>query len=195
MNKTRIEAFTDAVLAIIMTIMILEIHVPETPTLSGLFAEKYYFIAYLISFFYICTAWYYHHYVFSKIKWVSKRSFWANSFWLLCTSVIPVATAWVSEFPQERIPEYTYFGTYILWAAAYYLLVTFLYRDNHLFKEKKESQEFYTFMKRHGVIDLILVIGGLIGIYFFPLTGLIISALQVLLWMLFVPKDSDRLDY
>lgn len=189
MKKTRIEAFTDAVVAIILTIMVLEIKVPEdSSNFSALLEKVPYFIAFIISFIFICTAWYHHHFLLSQTKWFSRRAFWANNFWLLTMALIPVATAWVSEFPMERAPEYFYFTVYVLWASSYYLLNAVLFLDNN----KNDALSFSTpqrsLLKN---IDLLLLIIGIVSIYFIPIMGLIIATLQIALWNIFSPKKSD----
>ena len=63
MNKTRVEAFSDAVIAIIMTIMILEIKTPQVGVLAGLIENIPYFLSFIVSFIFICIAWYNHHYI------------------------------------------------------------------------------------------------------------------------------------
>ncbi|KRN94771.1 hypothetical protein IV81_GL001048 [Pediococcus stilesii] len=73
MNKSRVEAFTDAVVAIIMTIMILEFKTPETDRWSGIIAEVPYLFAYIVSFIFIAVAWYNHHYMFSIAKRITKK--------------------------------------------------------------------------------------------------------------------------
>ncbi len=108
MNKTRVEAFSDAVIAIIMTIMILEIKTPQVGVF-GRFDRKisHIFLSFIVSFiFFICIAWYNHHYIMSVTHWFSKKAFWANNFWLFSMAFIPVATAWVSEFWWMRAPVY-----------------------------------------------------------------------------------------
>ncbi|EOD7402473.1 TMEM175 family protein [Enterococcus faecalis] len=80
MNKTRVEAFSDAVIAIIMTIMILEIKTPQVGVLAGLIENIPYFLSFIVSFIFICIAWYNHHYIMSVTHWFSKKAFWANNF-------------------------------------------------------------------------------------------------------------------
>ncbi|HAT55062.1 MAG TPA: hypothetical protein DCW31_07485 [Lactobacillus sp.] len=102
MKKARVEAFSDAVIAIILTIMVLEIKKPTSSHLHSLMQNEPYILAFTISFIFICNAWYSHHYVLSVRRWFSKRAFWANNFWLFTMSFIPVATAWVSEFQRRK---------------------------------------------------------------------------------------------
>lgn len=196
MKKNRIEAFTDAVVAIILTIMVLEIKIPEdTSEFSDLLEKAPYFIAFIISFIFICAAWYHHHYLLAKTKCFSRRAFWANNLWLLTMALIPLSTAWVSRFPLERAPEYFYFIVYILWAAAYYLLTWVLYTDNRHF-DGAEALSFNTpHRKVHQYIDVSLLIVGLVVIYFIPIMGLIIASLQIITWIVYSPIDSDKVEF
>lgn len=195
MKKSRVEAFTDAIVAIILTIMVLEIKVPEgTSEISALLEKAPYFIAFIISFIFICAAWYHHHYLLAKTKWFSRRAFWANNFWLLTMALIPLSTAWVSAFPLERAPEYFYFLVYVLWAATYYLLNWVLYRDNRKF-DGAEALSFNTAHRKiHQFIDIFLLIVGIVGIYFLPVMGLIVATLQVITWIISAPADSDKIE-
>lgn len=75
MDKGRVEAFTDAIVAIVMTIMVLEIKVPEGKHLADLTREWSYFAAFVVSFLTIATSWYRHHYIFTWAARISKRAF------------------------------------------------------------------------------------------------------------------------
>ncbi|MBS7067747.1 MAG: DUF1211 domain-containing protein [Lactococcus lactis] len=195
MKKNRVEAFTDAIVAIILTIMVLEIKVPEgTSEFSALIEKASYFIAFIISFIFICAAWYHHHYLLAKTKWFSRRAFWANNLWLLTMALIPLSTAWVSEFPMARAPEYFYFMVYVLWAAAYYLLNWILYLDNRQFDGAKELSFNTVHRKIHQFIDILLLAVGIIGIYFVPIMGLVVASLQIITWVVSSPADSDKIE-
>ncbi|WP_270244632.1 TMEM175 family protein [Lactococcus lactis] len=195
MKKSRIEAFTDAIVAIILTIMVLEIKVPEeTSEFSALLEKTPYFIAFIISFIFICAAWYHHHYLLAKTKWFSRRAFWANNLWLLIMALIPLSTAWVSEFPLDRAPEYFYFIVYALWAGAYYLLNWVLYLDNRQFDEAQALSFNTAHRKVHQFIDIFLLIVGLVSIYFIPVMGLIVASLQVVTWIIYSPLGSDKIE-
>lgn len=122
MNKTRVEAFTDAVIAIILTIMILKIKTPHSIKLVAIVHEFPYIISYAVSFLFIGIAWYNHHYMFSKAHLITKRIFWANLFWIFATSFIPLATAWVGEDLNAKGPEIFYALIYLLWSISYILL-------------------------------------------------------------------------
>lgn len=109
MNKGRVEAFSDAIVAIIMTIMILEFKTPEDFHWQAILENLTYLFAYAVSFFFIAVAWYNHHYMFSLTKRVTKKIYWINNIWLFTMALIPVATAWAGEFMSHRGPEYFIF--------------------------------------------------------------------------------------
>lgn len=97
MNKNRLEAFSDGVLAIIITIMILEIKVPEGADFSVLLKLFPIFISYVISFIYIGIYWNNHHHMFQSTTKVNGKILWANLHLLFWLSLIPFATGWMGE--------------------------------------------------------------------------------------------------
>ena len=122
MPKNRLEAFTDAVIAIIMTILVLELHEPSTDTWNALAALGYRFFIYIISFITLGIYWNNHHHLFQVVHKVNGRVLWANSFFLFSLSLFPFATSWISEYSHSLVPEITY-GVITLSAnIAYYLL-------------------------------------------------------------------------
>lgn len=122
MNHARVEAFTDAVIAIIMTIMILEFKTPESPQWTAILADAPYLFAYLISFLFIGVAWFNHHYMFALATRLTKKIYWINNAWLFTMSLIPVATAWAGRFLNQQAPEYFYLIVFFLWSIAYWWL-------------------------------------------------------------------------
>ena len=89
MNKGRVEAFTDAVVAIILTIMVLEFKTPETAKWTGIIHQLPYFFAYIVSFLFVGVAWYNHHYMFALALRISKKVYWINNLWLFSMSLLP----------------------------------------------------------------------------------------------------------
>ncbi|KRO03674.1 hypothetical protein IV54_GL002135 [Levilactobacillus paucivorans] len=106
MDKGRVAAFTDAVVAIVLTIMVLEFKTPEEPTFAALASEWSYFVAYLISFLFIGVAWYNHHYMFALTKRVTKGVYWVNNLWILVMAMLPVSTAWAGRFIMAVLLHY-----------------------------------------------------------------------------------------
>lgn len=98
MSKNRLEAFTDAVIAIIMTILVLELHEPSSDTWQALSALGSRFLIYIISFFTLVIYWNNHHHMFQVVHKVNGKVLWANSFFLFALSLFPFATSWISEY-------------------------------------------------------------------------------------------------
>jgi len=123
MTKGRLEAFSDGVLAIIITIMVLEFEVPHEPSLAGLAALAPKFLSYLLSFIFLGIYWNNHHHLWQAVKRVNGSILWANLHLLFWLSLIPFATGWMGENNFSTLPVALY-GV-ILWlsALAYYIMV------------------------------------------------------------------------
>ncbi|WP_367341497.1 TMEM175 family protein [Limosilactobacillus sp.] len=130
MNKERLAAFTDAIVAIAATIMVLELHVPKFSTFASFWDERSTFIAYIISFFLIYTVWYNHHNLFEKAKHITPRIFLVNGFWLFIVTLIPFTTAWVGSDPNSFAPEFLYSFVLLLWSITFHLLDVQIIHDN-----------------------------------------------------------------
>ena len=195
MNKGRVEAYTDAVVAIILTIMILEFKTPETPDWEGIFEQLPYFFAYIVSFVFIGVAWYNHHYMFSLAVRISKKVYWVNNLWLFSMSLIPVATSWVGKFPKSPSPEYLYLFVFTFWSLAYFWLSNSIRKTpehiNTTVSEKIEKMFPFKFLSSVFFPLSIVVIA--IGIYFYPLLGIIISFLELVSLGFLTTPDSDHI--
>lgn len=189
MNKARVEAFTDAIVAIVMTIMVLEIKIPAGSSLHDLLCERAFFVAYLISFFRIATTWYNHHYLFTNARWISKSVFWLNILWLFFMSLFPVATGWVSEQPRSRAAAYFYFLIFTVWGVSFYIMVAVLARNN----PRRASQILQMLKPSRWLFELGSVVIGLPLIYWYPQASLVILAVNIVFWQLYTPKNSDKL--
>ena len=108
MSKGRLEAFSDAVLAIIITIMVLELRPPEDVTLDALFALWPKLLSYLLSFVIIGIYWNNHHHLFQAAQTINGRSLWANLNLLFWLSLLPFGTAWMGEHSFAPVPVAVY---------------------------------------------------------------------------------------
>lgn len=128
MSKGRMEAFSDGVLAIIITIMVLELHAPHEPTLGALYPLIPVFLSYVMSFVYLGIYWNNHHHMLQAIKHVNGSVLWANMHLLFWLSLIPFSTAWMGE--NHFAPAATALYGFILLMAgvAYYILAQALIR-------------------------------------------------------------------
>jgi uncharacterized membrane protein len=128
MRTSRLEAFSDGVMAIIITIMVLELKVPDEPTLSALGASATGFLTYALSFVYVGIYWSNHHHMFQLVERVDGRVLWANLHLLFWLSLFPVTTAWVDESAFSRTPVIVYGVNLLLAAVAYYALQLVIFR-------------------------------------------------------------------
>ena len=123
MNKGRIEAFSDGVFAIIITIMVLELHAPEGASLEDLKPLLPKLISYILSFVYIAIYWNNHHHMFQVVKHVNGRVLWSNLLLLFCLSLVPFVTAWMGENHFSPLPVALY-GIVLLMCALSYPVLT-----------------------------------------------------------------------
>jgi len=122
MGKNRLEAFSDGVLAIILTIMVLELKVPHGDSFAALATLLPTFVSYALSFIYIAIYWNNHHHMLHAVKKVNGPILWANTHLLFWLSLVPFATAWMGENHFAARPVALYGMVLIMAAVAYYLL-------------------------------------------------------------------------
>ncbi len=122
MKKNRVEAFSDGVMAIIITIMVLEMKVPHGVELTALNPILPVFLSYVLSFIYVGIYWNNHHHMFHSTKRVSGRILWANLHLLFWLSLFPFATGWMGENHLASTPTAVYGFVLLMAAIAYYVL-------------------------------------------------------------------------
>ena len=122
MHKTRLEAFSDGVLAIIITIMVLEMKVPHGEDLGALEPLLPVFYSYVLSFLYIGIYWNNHHHMLHAAKRVSGGVLWANLHLLFWLSLLPFATGWMGENHFARLPSALYGAVLFMAGMAYWIL-------------------------------------------------------------------------
>jgi len=122
MKTTRLEAFSDGVLAIIITIMVLELKVPHAVELAALKPLLPVLLSYVLSFIYLGIYWNNHHHLFQATEQVSGGILWANLHLLFWLSLFPFTTAWMGENQLAAIPTAIYGFVLLMAAIAYYLL-------------------------------------------------------------------------
>jgi uncharacterized membrane protein len=129
MGKGRVEAFSDGVIAIIITIMVLELRPPEGEHFAALRPLIPVFASYVLSFVYIGIYWNNHHHLFQVVKTVRGPQLWANLHLLFWLSTVPFVTAWMGEHPTEREPVALYGMVLFAAAVAYTILLHTLIRN------------------------------------------------------------------
>lgn len=123
MNKGRLEAFSDGVIAIIITIMVLELKVPHEADLAALRPLIPVFLSYVLSFIYLGIYWNNHHHLLQAVRRVSGGVLWANLHLLFWLSLIPFVTAWTGENHFAALPV-AFYGIVLLFAAIAYFILT-----------------------------------------------------------------------
>jgi uncharacterized membrane protein len=129
MNKNRLEAFSDGVLAIVITIMVLELRVPHDPTWQGLLDVLPTFLSYLLSFVYVGIYWNNHHHMIHLADRVNGRILWANLHLLFWLSLFPFSTHWMDESGFVQIPVLAYGINLFCASIAYFILQQALIRQ------------------------------------------------------------------
>ena len=128
MPKGRLEAFSDGVIAILITIMVLELHIPAGTSWHALGHELPVLLAYVLSFVYLGIYWNNHHHMMAAVSRVSGAALWGNLHLLFWLSLIPFSTAWMSEHRFPPVPTAVYGIVLLAAAIAYFVLQTVLLR-------------------------------------------------------------------
>ncbi|MDR2587430.1 MAG: TMEM175 family protein, partial [Coriobacteriales bacterium] len=130
MSKSRLEAFTDGVIAIIITILVLGIDVPEEASFAALWEQRTQFLVYVVSFVILAIYWNNHHHLLQIAHRISGEVMWCNIILLLFLSLFPFTTAWVNTNLFARTPELLYGGVMLLADVVWLVLAHALVREN-----------------------------------------------------------------
>jgi uncharacterized membrane protein len=180
MGKGRLEAFSDGVIAIIITIMVLELKVPHGTDLAALSPLWPVFLSYVLSFVYVGIYWNNHHHMLHAVKHVNGRVLWTNSHLLFWLSLTPFTTAWMGENHFAPIPVAVYGVGLLMNAIAYTLLV------RSLIKGHGKDSEFAARIggDRKGYISLALYIAAVLSSFVSEWIALAIYFAVALIWLI-----------
>ena len=159
MTASRLEAFSDGVLAIIITIMVLELKVPHGDSLAALSPILPTFLTYILSFTFIGIYWNNHHHLLKAVKRVTPRVMWSNLLLLFWLSLVPFATGWLGENHSAAVPTMLY-GAILLMAAISYTILQWSIVCQHG-RDSKLAESFGTDLK--GKLSIACYIGGIIA--------------------------------
>ena len=180
MTKNRLEAFSDGVIAIIITIMVLELKVPHTAELSGLVGLWPVFLSYVLSFIYIAIYWNNHHHLLHAVHRVNGPVLWANMHLLFWLSLVPFVTGWMGENHFAAIPVALYGVVLLMAAIAYTILVRALIglhgADSTLAKAIGKD--------RKGLISLALYVVAIAIAYWLPIGAGLLYVVVAIIWLL-----------
>ncbi len=136
-TPTRLEAFSDGVIAIIITIMVLELKVPHDTTPRSLLAAWPVFLSYAVSYVMVAIYWMNHHHLFRLVHKINTRTLWSNMLLLFTVSLIPFSTAYMGETHIAKFPTMVYAVVLLLCAAAHLVLISAIFK--HI--DKTEDSE------------------------------------------------------
>jgi len=181
MGKGRFEAFSDGVMAIIITIMVLELRVPHGDTMDSLNPLIPKFLSYILSFIYLGIYWNNHHHMIHALKEVSGASLWANLHLLFWLSLVPFVTAWMGENHFTKIPVALY-GVVLLMCAIAYTILSKSLIHNH---EKNERLARAFGKDEKGKLSMLLYVLGIGATFINEYIGLAFYATVAMIW--FIP--------
>jgi uncharacterized membrane protein len=130
MKKGRLEAFSDGVIAIIITIMVLELKIPHAADLKSLSPLIPVFLSYILSFVYLGIYWNNHHHLFQAVRHVNGKVLWANLHLLFWLSLIPFVTGWTGENHFAPLPV-AFYGVVLLFSGIAYFILSCLLISSH----------------------------------------------------------------
>lgn len=180
MSKSRFEAFTDAIIAIVMTVLVLNLDLPKDSSFSALLALKNQFLIYFVSFFILAIYWNNHHQLVHAVKKIDGVVLWANNIFILSLTLFPFATSWVSSYPHELTPQIAYAIVLLIADTCFFFLCLALMRTN-----SNKSKQTISFFKNKTLITMVIIIISIIlGIFTRPELIIIINSICLLPWIL-----------
>jgi uncharacterized membrane protein len=179
MTTSRLEAFSDGVLAIIITIMVLELHVPDEPTFHALGESTLGLLTYLLSFVYIGIYWNNHHHMFQLVHRINGGVLWANLALLFSLSLLPFTTAWLDESHVASTPTVVYGVNLLLAAVCYYVLQLVIFRAEG--EDSALKQALGSDLK--GKLSPVIYVLGILLALAQPWAGLALYSLVAIIWL------------
>lgn len=170
-HAQRIDAFSDGVFAIVVTLLVLELRVPEISGahiseglrhgLQELFPK---FISFVVSFFYICIYWYNHHQLFHLVKKIDHGLFWLNSFFLLFLTFIPFPTALVGSYPNDKVAVTCYGLAMLATAVSFVAMKIYIKYSGRLMKAASVQKIDIFYLLAGPFLYLVAIFLGLVNV-------------------------------
>ncbi|MGN1406847.1 TMEM175 family protein [Lactobacillus sp.] len=178
MNKSRLEAFSDGVLAIIITIMVLGIEAPKGANFSDIKPLLPQLAIYLISFFNMAIYWVNHHNLTHALPYINFKVIWSNLVWLFMMSLVPLATAWVGAHPVSAAPLCIY--GLVQFAGS----LAFLLFQHYCFQVECESDQMRKNFGLKGYASLAFYLMTAACAFSWPVASWIFTALVAIMWLI-----------
>lgn len=191
MQKNRLEAFSDGVLAIIITIMVLEIKVPHTTDWHELLELWPVFFSYVLSFVYVGIYWGNHHHLLHTIRTMNPGIIWTNMALLFCLSLVPFASAWMGENHFETNPVVVYAIVLELNAVAYITLQTCILKSQVHNEKLKVALEK---SKTKGILSQLAYLSAIPIAFWQPMVSCLLFAAVAVAWIVPEKRIEEALE-
>lgn len=180
MTKNRVEAFSDGVIAIILTIMVLEMKAPAGNQIQDLIPMIPVFLSYVLSFVYIGIYWNNHHHLFHAVKQVSGGVLWANLHLLFWLSLVPFVTAWAGEHHFSEVTVAFYGVALFMAAVAYYILTRVLLAQH------ETSSPLHVAVSKDfkGMISLVVYGAAILVAWWQPMISCLLYVVVAVMWVI-----------
>ena len=189
-GKSRVEAFSDGVLAIVITIMVLELKAPHEADISELTELFPKFFSYVLSFIYVGIYWNNHHHMFSTAERINGKILWANTHLLFWLSLIPFTTSWMGETKFSNISTVLYGFVLLMCSIAYHIV-----QSSIIHLQGKNSKLKKAIGKdKKGIISPFLYIAGIVFGWFSPVISLVLYTSVAVLWII-PDKRIEKLEF
>ncbi|MEO6454055.1 MAG: TMEM175 family protein [Ginsengibacter sp.] len=189
MGKGRTEAFSDGVIAIIITIMVLEMKVPHGDSLLSLKPLLPVFLSYILSFINIGIYWNNHHHMLHAARHVNGKVLWANIHLLFWLSLVPFTTGWMGENHFAKWPVVLYGIVLFMAGMAYYILA----RSLIVLHGKNSTLSEAIGKDRKGIISVVIYAAGIGSCFINPWIGMVLYALVAAIWFIPDKRIEQRL--
>lgn len=176
----RVNAFSDGVFAIVITIMILELKRPQSPTFASLFAEWPTWISYIVSYIFIAIVWINHHYLLKHATIANLRLMWRNFAHLFSVSLIPFFTDWMAESRLRSVPVIMYAFVFLWVNITYLLLIREIMSDE---KEHRISNHTRQSLHRRSIVTILIFISAMIVAIWLPYIGFLMICCCLIIYL------------
>lgn len=178
MTTSRLEAFSDGVIAIVITILVLNLGTPGGSSFKDLTVISQKVFVYCYTFILVAIYWNNHHHLFQITETTNGSILWANNFFLFSLTLVPFSASWISEFTSAVIPQ-VFFGFVILLADIAFLVILALLKKND------QNGVFASMTFRKSIISIgINVIAIIVGVLIAPIVTMIINGMMLVLWII-----------
>ncbi|MDU5333897.1 TMEM175 family protein [Enterococcus sp.] len=187
MTKSRLEAFTDGVVAIVLTVLVLNIQIPDAPSLTSLLSITNILFAYIVSFIFVAVIWVNHHRMMQMAEKINYRVIWANIFWLFWLTLCPAVTSWVGRNPDHFWPEFSYVAVFTMWSFSYGVL------SRQLIQANDPNSHVAIVLKRdqRSKLSMVINLAVLAGVFIFPPIGIFGRFLVSGIWIVSYRKADE----